>query len=125
MAAFKTLALLLLSSVLPSLASGSPLPFAPPRPPKSNGKVCTLKPLGCERDDTPQILQAFEDCNNGGTVVFPEGETFYIASRLNPVISDVTVEWRGLWLVRSLIDHFVVKEPQPVGAIRTDAVHDT
>lgn len=84
--------------VLTLVVSGS-LPFPAPRQPSSSGKVCTLNPLGCRKDDTPQILQAFEDCNNGGTVVFPEGKRFYIATRMNPVVSDVTVEWRGLWQV--------------------------
>lgn len=50
-------------------------------------------------DDVPQILQAFTDCNNGGTVVFPEGARYNIASRLNPVVKDVTVDWHGVWEV--------------------------
>ncbi len=67
------------------VASASLQPGLAPRAPSSSGKVCTVTPRGCKRDDTPQILQAFEDCNNGGTVVFPEGKKFYIATRLNPV----------------------------------------
>lgn len=50
-------------------------------------------------NDVPQILQAFADCNNGGTVVFPEGARYSIASRLNPVVQDVTVDWHGVWEV--------------------------
>jgi hypothetical protein len=70
-----------------------------PTSPINNGKTCTVNALGNKRDDSPQILQAFEDCNNGGTVVFPEHQTYWIATKLNPIIYDVTVEWKGLWLV--------------------------
>ena len=92
--------LLLTLQLVLGLAASSSLPFPVPSSPSSSGKVCTVNPLGCRKDDTPQILKAFEDCNNGGTVVFPEGKIFYIASRMNPIVYDVTVEWRGLWQVR-------------------------
>lgn len=100
MPAWSIVNLLLVSQLALKLVDGSSLPFPVPRSPSSSGKVCTVTPLGCRKDDTPQILKAFEDCNNGGTVVFPEGKKFYIASRMNPVVSDVTIEWRGLWQVR-------------------------
>jgi len=79
----------------------SALNLPKPTPPKAStvSKRCTVTPLGGRKDDVPQILKAFDECNNGGTVVFPEGQTFNIATRLNPVIYDVTVEWRGSWLV--------------------------
>lgn len=82
------------------LADGPSAPMAAPRSPADSGKACTLTPIGDSKDDVPQILEAFEACNNGGTVVFPEESTFYIATRLNPVIYDVTIDWRGTWLVR-------------------------
>lgn len=85
---------------LSSLASSAAfMPRIPPRSPATSGKTCTLTPLGSGRDDVPQILEAFEDCNNGGTVVFPENSTFYIAQKLNPVINDVKIDWKGTWLV--------------------------
>ncbi|KAJ5728204.1 hypothetical protein N7493_004534 [Penicillium malachiteum] len=59
--------------------------------------VCTVKARGNKKDDTPNILNAFEKCSGGGTVVFPEDQSYWIATRLNPVIHDVTVEWRGKW----------------------------
>jgi hypothetical protein len=93
---------LLIGELVISLATASTLPFPIPRSPSSSGKVCTITPLGSNQDDTPQILKAFEKCNNGGTVVFPEGKRFYIATRLNPAVSDVTVEWRGLWQVSNI-----------------------
>lgn len=82
------------------LAEGAFSPIAAPRSPADSEKTCTLTPIGDNNDDVPQILEAFEACNNGGTVVFPEDSTFYIATRLNPVIYDVTIDWRGTWLVR-------------------------
>ncbi len=74
---------------------------AAPKGPANNGKTCTVQALGNERDDSPQILAAFEECNNGGTVVFPEDQTYWIATKLNPIIYDVTIEWKGLWKVRT------------------------
>lgn len=74
--------------------------FASPTLPRSNGQTCTVLAHGNETDDTPQILSAFQECNNGGTVVFPEDQNYWIATKLNPVVEDVTVEWRGSWTVR-------------------------
>lgn len=103
----------LLSSLLPSLlaltalASGTALmPMAAPRSPAVSSKTCTLLPLGDTQDDVPQILAAFDECNNGGTVVFPENTTFYIASKLNPVIYDVTIDWKGTWLFSDDLDYW-------------------
>jgi hypothetical protein len=72
--------------------------FTPPQPPRSSCQVCTVLPLGNRTDDVPQILDAFSRCNNGGTVVFPQGQTYWIAQRLNPVLYDVTIRWGGTWL---------------------------
>jgi len=72
---------------------------APPSSPAHNGQTCTVKALGSSKDDTPQILKAFSDCNNGGTVVFPEGQNYTIATKLNPILYDVTIEWKGVWTV--------------------------
>lgn len=71
-----------------------------PTPPRTNHKTCTVLPLGNHTDDTPQILKAFADCNHGGTVVFPKDKVYWIATRLNPVIYDVTIDWQGTWTVR-------------------------
>jgi galacturan 1,4-alpha-galacturonidase len=84
---------------LATLTSASP--FGPaPIGPFNNGKTCTVIAHGHQRDDTPQILSAFERCNHGGTVVFPEGQNYWIGTKLNPVIYDVTVDWKGVWTVR-------------------------
>ena len=83
-----------------TLAAGTFGSTSIPRSPVTSGKTCTLSPIGNNEDDVPQIVEAFEACNNGGTVVFPENSTFYIATKLNPVIYDVTIDWKGTWLVR-------------------------
>ena len=79
--------------------SAASLPIMNPLALRNAGEVCTVTPAGCKEDDTPQIIQAFEKCNNGGTVVFLEGRKYNIASRLSLDLRDVTVEWRGLWQV--------------------------
>lgn len=76
-----------------------PVTAAPARPANS-GKVCTVTALGNQTDDIPQILQAFEDCNFGGTVCFPADQNYWISTRLNLVIYDVTIDWQGIWTVR-------------------------
>jgi galacturan 1,4-alpha-galacturonidase len=83
---------------LAAFTSASPF-GPPPTGPATDGKVCTVMALGHQRDDTPQILRAFEQCNDGGTVVFPENQNYWIATKLNPVIYDVTVDWKGIWTV--------------------------
>ena len=62
-------------------------------------QVCTVTPLGANVDDVPNILQAFQTCGNDGKVVFPEGQTYWIATKLNPILNNVEIEWRGLWQV--------------------------
>lgn len=101
---FLLLSLLGMSPLVSGLAH-MPMVFHP-RGPAASGKTCTLAPLGGTQDDVPQILEAFEECNNGGTVVFPENATFYIATRLNPVIHDVTIDWKGTWLFSDDLDYW-------------------
>ncbi|KAF2204642.1 putative galacturan 1,4-alpha-galacturonidase C [Delitschia confertaspora ATCC 74209] len=60
-------------------------------------KSCTVLAKGKNKDDVPNILKAFKECGNGGTVVFPQHESYWIAQRFNPVVKDVTIEWRGQW----------------------------
>ncbi|SRR6266536_684667 len=89
-------------SVLVSFASAitqAPPSGPAPKDPTNNGKTCTVKALGNMKDDTPQILKAFKECNNGGTVVFLWDQNYWIATKLNPVIYDVTVDWKGTWTV--------------------------
>ncbi|KAK2764498.1 hypothetical protein FQN54_009193 [Arachnomyces sp. PD_36] len=64
----------------------------------SGRNTCTVTANGSEEDDTENILSAFDECGHGGTVVFPEGEEYWIATKLNPVVNDVTIDWRGEWI---------------------------
>ncbi|KAK7890797.1 hypothetical protein LTR67_008007 [Exophiala xenobiotica] len=78
-----------------------------PRAPSTAGrKTCTVIAKGQQQDDVAQIVQAFKDCGNGGLVVFPENQTYWIASKLNPVVSDVVIEWRGIWQYSDDLDYW-------------------
>jgi polygalacturonase len=66
---------------------------------KSGQNTCIVKANGHQKDDVPDILKAFKECGHGGTVIFPEDQSYWIATRLNPVINDVVIEWRGKWTV--------------------------
>ncbi|KAG9646855.1 pectin lyase-like protein, partial [Aureobasidium melanogenum] len=58
---------------------------------------CTVLANGGTTNDVPNIIQAFNKCGNGGDIVFPEGQNYYIASKLNPVVNDVNINWGGIW----------------------------
>lgn len=75
--------------------------------PGQDNNVCVVKANGHRRDDVPNILRAFRECDNGGTVVFPEDQSYWIATRLNPVINNVAIEWRGKWTVSAQANVFV------------------
>lgn len=57
-------------------------------------------------DDVPNIVKAFEVCGHGGNIVFPAGQTYHINSKLNPVVNDVTIDWRGEWLFSEDLDYW-------------------
>jgi hypothetical protein len=61
--------------------------------------VCTVKANGKQTDDVPNLLKAFKECGNGGTIIFPGDQSYWIGKRLNPVLNDVTIQWRGKWTV--------------------------
>jgi galacturan 1,4-alpha-galacturonidase len=64
-----------------------------------DNNVCTVKALGHQQNDVPNILEAFRRCGNGGTVIFPEDQNYWIASKLNPVINNILIQWHGIWTV--------------------------
>jgi hypothetical protein len=66
---------------------------------QGSSNVCTVKAQGHQKDDVPHILAAFHKCGNGGTIIFPEDQSYWIGARLNPVVNDVSIEWRGKWTV--------------------------
>ena len=84
-------------------ATPSPWGFPAPKRSSSSGKTCTVYALGDREDDTPQILAAFKNCNNGGTVIFPEGQNYWISTKLNLALH-VSIEWKGIWTVRALFE---------------------
>jgi galacturan 1,4-alpha-galacturonidase len=66
---------------------------------KAGRQKCVVVARGKQQNDVPNILAAFRKCNNGGTVYFPENQNYWIAERLNPVINDVQIVWKGQWTV--------------------------
>lgn len=72
----------------------------------TDDNTCMVLPSGNGTDDVPAIVQAFQQCGQGGTVVFPEGNTYAIATRLNPVVNNVTIEWHGVWEFSTDFDYW-------------------
>jgi len=64
---------------------------------QSQRLTCTVYANGNRTDDVPNILEAFSTCGDGGSVVFPESERYWIATRLKPVVRDVRIKWHGQW----------------------------
>ncbi|KAH7316894.1 exopolygalacturonase [Stachybotrys elegans] len=59
--------------------TGTPMPHSPVR---ETGRVCYVRESKNKEDDAaPNILQAFQQCNHGGTIVFDK--TYWIASPLD------------------------------------------
>lgn len=77
--------------VLPAFAADAVTEAAKPR------ATCVVVPLGGKKDDVPQIKKAFNKCGTNGYVLFPEGETYNINSKLHITLDDVIVDWRGTW----------------------------
>lgn len=51
-------------------------------------------------DDTPAIIDAFEQCGQGGTVVFSANTTYYVNSVMNITwLEDVDIDIQGTLLV--------------------------
>ncbi|EAW23158.1 putative extracellular exo-polygalacturonase [Aspergillus fischeri NRRL 181] len=67
--------------------------------------VCTVKANGKQKDDMPNLFKAFKECGNGGTIIFPEDQSYWIGTRLNPLLNDVTVQWRGKWTFSDNLDY--------------------
>ena len=56
--------------------------YAPP-PSTPRTKVCYVQSYGNGTDDSPYIVAAIDECNNGGHVVFTEGTQYTIGTALN------------------------------------------
>lgn len=63
---------------------------------------CEVTANGDEVNDVPNILKAFGECGNYGTVTFPEDQEYWIAEKLNPVVKDVVIDWSGKFKARGL-----------------------
>ena len=73
----------------------------------SDGRsTCTVTANGNQQDDVPNILNAFDTCGNGGTIIFPEDQNFWIATKLNPILHDAVIEWRGQWTFSDNLDYW-------------------
>ncbi|KIJ62473.1 glycoside hydrolase family 28 protein [Hydnomerulius pinastri MD-312] len=59
------------------------------------GDTCTVVPLGGGQDDGPNILSAFSQCNNGGTIVL---DKYYVVNTLlvHDPLQDVKIELSGV-----------------------------
>ena len=95
---------ILLSALICFTAAQTLKPRAPPQSSIDSRRTCTVYAKGDQQDDVPQIVDAFNQCGQGGRIVFPENQTYWIASKLNPVVSNVVIEWRGLWQYSDDID---------------------
>lgn len=62
-------------------------------------KTCTVFANGGNVSDVSNILAAFDECGSGGNIVFPEHQNYWIDEKLNPVVNDVVIDWRGIWTV--------------------------
>lgn len=50
---------------------------------KDGRKTCIVSAFGDEKSDPPNIVEAFEECGEDATVVFPEDQTYWIAEKLH------------------------------------------
>jgi galacturan 1,4-alpha-galacturonidase len=84
---------------IPSLASAGGVHYSK----LGDRPQCTVLANGGTTNDVPNILKAFSKCGNGGNIVFPEGQNYYIASKLNPIVNDVDINWGGIWTVSNTV----------------------
>lgn len=76
-------------SALPKRPIITPAPYGtgqefPSSPPRDEGRYCYVESgsfNGTTRDDAPEILKAFQDCNGGGTIVLDQ--SYLIGSPLD------------------------------------------
>ncbi|GAB7359447.1 hypothetical protein MBLNU230_g6095t1 [Neophaeotheca triangularis] len=73
-------------------------------------KQCTVYANGNNASDVSNILYAFHVCGNGGRLVFPEGQNYFIDSKLNPVVNGVEIDWNGVWTFSPDIDYWTQPE---------------
>ncbi|KAI9262290.1 pectin lyase fold/virulence factor [Phascolomyces articulosus] len=77
------------------LFASCPSILAAPTPLSRRATTCTVKSSG-GGDDTPNIVDAFESCNNGGTVEFPKGSEYNLKTVIYiEKLQDITIDFQG------------------------------
>lgn len=72
------------TSTRPPVQCQPKAPSNPPRPSPARNRTCYVQSHGDGvTDDSPYILNAINDCNNGGHVVFSEGTEYIIGTALD------------------------------------------
>ncbi|KAF3938534.1 Exopolygalacturonase [Dactylella cylindrospora] len=69
-------------------------------------KSCTVYARGRQKDDVPNIMKAFRVCGNHGYITFPKGQNYWIGQKLNLVLNDVKIEWKGQWTFSDDLDYW-------------------
>lgn len=70
----------------------------------SGRKQCTVTANGGNQSDVANLLHAFSECGHAGNIIFPENQNYWIDHKLNPVLNDVYIDWKGIWTV---IEHSI------------------
>lgn len=74
----------------------------------SSQPTCIVKAHGNGRDDTPAIMSAFSDCDNGGRIIFAPNTTYYVNTVMNTTaLSDVHIDLHGYLLWSSNITYWL------------------
>ncbi|OBT97766.1 Exopolygalacturonase [Pseudogymnoascus verrucosus] len=83
-------------------------PHVPPPSPAARHKVCYAKSHGDGKtDDTPYIMKALHDCNNGGHVVFREGVQYFIGTAMDlTFLNHIDLDIQGMWLFSNDTDYW-------------------
>lgn len=74
-------------------------PHVPPPSPPPRTKICYVQSHNDSvTDDTPYILSALHECNNGGHAVFREGVKYFIATAMDlTFLNHIDLDIQGLW----------------------------
>ncbi|KZP23818.1 glycoside hydrolase family 28 protein [Athelia psychrophila] len=65
--------------------------------PRAAGPKCVVYPGGYGIDDSDRVLDAFEKCGNGGTIVFPAHHVYNIGKRLETRAQNAFVQLHGVF----------------------------
>ncbi|GAB7346775.1 hypothetical protein MBLNU459_g1876t1 [Dothideomycetes sp. NU459] len=72
----------------------------------SGRRQCTVTANGGNKSDVANILHAFDECGNAGNIVFPADQNYWIDQKLNPVVNDVQIAWKGIWTFSPDLDYW-------------------